>query len=116
MQKKQIKSNASVKSNNYDTLKAVGVSEASKSVVSRQEKVIRKPQVRMQPVSKVSKQCYTYLAPDGLKSTLSNASFMNNKISSFKDFSKGAEVIPDSASGSSFEGQLTKWPTNPFPS
>ena len=37
------------------------------------------------------------------KSTLSNASFVN-KISSFRDISKGPDVIPDSASASSSDG------------
>lgn len=51
----------------------------------------------MQPVARVNKGG---LAIEGFKSTLSNASFIN-KISSFKDISKAADPMPDSASASS---------------
>ena len=74
-------------------------------------KIIKQPQVKMQPVNKLHK---IGMAVEGFKSTLSNASFIN-KISSFRDISKGADVIPDSASAGS-SSELNKWPTNPFSS
>ena len=66
----------------------------------------------MQPVGRVNKGG---LAVEGFKSTLSNTSFIN-KISSFKDISKAADPVPDSASASSSKNSLNKWPTNPFTS
>ena len=51
------------------------------------------------------------------KSTLSHASFVNKISSSRRDISKGADVISrNTASASSSDGQLNKWPTHPFSS